>query len=80
MSDSRRMTVLIDGMSCAGCVRRVDSAIGSVGGVARVETNLPGESARIEADGAVPLRDVASALDRAGTRCGPRSRCCRSRT
>jgi Cu+-exporting ATPase len=60
------MTVLIDGMSCAGCVRRVESAIGSVDGVARVEANLPGESARIEADGAVPLRDVASALDRAG--------------
>jgi len=66
MTETRQMTVFLDGMSCAGCVRRAEAAIDAVDGVERVEVNLPGESARIEATSAIPLNEVAAALDKAG--------------
>ena len=41
----------IEGMTCASCVRRVERALGKVGGVSGVEVNLANESARVSGFG-----------------------------
>ena len=59
MDDARarplqRLTLPVDGMTCASCVRHVEQALGAVPGVTRANVNLASEAATVEADGALP--------------------------
>ena len=58
----------IDGLSCAGCVRRAESALEAVGGVARADVNLATRTGRVtfEPGAGQDARDVAGALGAAG--------------
>jgi len=66
MAETRHIRILLDGLTCAGCVRRAEAALSALDGVTRAEVNLADGSARIEAADPVALRDIAAALDRAG--------------
>lgn len=59
------VTFSIEGMSCAGCVRRVEAALAAVPGVDQVAVNLANETARIALEAATPA-DVMAAADQAG--------------
>lgn len=52
----------IEGMTCAGCVARVERALAAVPGVETATVNLASEVATVELNGAT-LDDVTSALD-----------------
>ncbi|MET4101493.1 Cu+-exporting ATPase [Roseovarius sp. MBR-78] len=66
MSHTQQIKISLDGLSCASCVRRAETAIAALDGVTRAEVNLAGESALIETDGSTALKDIAKALDSAG--------------
>jgi Cu+-exporting ATPase len=66
LADTQDVTIHIDGMSCAGCVRRAEAALSAVEGVTAVSVNLAGESAQLALADSADLRDAAAALDRAG--------------
>ena len=59
------MDLVIEGMTCASCVRRVENALTKVPGVKRASVNLATETAEVELDQAVDtdllLRAVSSA-------------------
>lgn len=60
-----RITIPIRGMSCGGCVRKVEHALGDLAGV-KVETVSVG-SATVEYDPEVTNRDaIAAAIERIG--------------
>jgi len=57
----------IDGMSCATCVARLESALRAVPGVMRADVNLASESANVELiSGAASARDLLAAVTAAG--------------
>ena len=57
----------IDGMSCASCVARLESALQAVPGVARASVNLASESALVElVSGAATAQDLLRAVEAAG--------------
>ncbi|MGF1470217.1 MAG: heavy metal translocating P-type ATPase [Rubrobacteraceae bacterium] len=57
----------ITGMSCAGCVGRVEKALGGVPGVLGVNVNLTAEKASVEyLPGAVDARNLERAVEDAG--------------
>ncbi|MEM8514082.1 Cu+-exporting ATPase [Massilia sp. MP_M2] len=58
------VTLLIDGMTCASCVARVEKALAHVPGVTRASVNLATEKARI--DGAAPAAALMAAVEAAG--------------
>ena len=58
------VTLLIDGMTCASCVARVEKALASVPGVTGASVNLATEKARI--DGAASATVLAAAVGAAG--------------
>ncbi len=62
MNDSRKrtLTIPVGGMTCAGCVARVERAIAAVHGVARAQVNLATEAARVELSDTATTRDVAT--------------------
>ncbi len=66
MTGTRQIRIFLDGLTCAGCVRRAEAAVSAVEGVTRADVNLADASARIDTSGSVPLRNIAAALDRAG--------------
>ena len=55
----------VSGMTCAGCVRRVERALAAVPGVLGVEVNLATETARVQTAGA-DRAALTAALRRAG--------------
>ena len=65
------MTLQVEGMTCAGCVARVEDALNRVPGVSKVSVNLATEKAVVEL---VPQQaapsDLARALDQAGYAAG----------
>ncbi|MEK6607169.1 MAG: cation-translocating P-type ATPase, partial [Myxococcota bacterium] len=61
---ARRVTFEVEGMTCASCVGRVESAIRGVAGVRAVSVNLATKTARVEFDG--PAEAVKEAVARAG--------------
>lgn len=65
MTQSLPLTIRIDGMSCAGCVGRVEQALNAVTGVRNARVNLATESGLVEGDGLV-VDDLVAALDAAG--------------
>ncbi|MEC4590689.1 heavy metal translocating P-type ATPase [Nitrospirillum amazonense] len=56
----------IAGMTCAGCVRRVEKAIAAVQGVAAATVNLAAERAHVELAEGGRLPDVVEAIAKAG--------------
>ncbi|MDD2857450.1 MAG: heavy metal-associated domain-containing protein [Candidatus Nanopelagicales bacterium] len=59
-------TYVIDGMTCANCVRHVTEAIAAVDGVTAVEVDLDSAVARVEGTAQDAL--VVAAVDAAGYR------------
>ena len=47
-ADLQEATLPVKGMTCASCVRRVERAIGKVGGVDSVSVNLATEKATVQ--------------------------------
>ncbi|WP_459568938.1 heavy metal translocating P-type ATPase [Cupriavidus sp. 8B] len=56
----------IGGMTCASCVRRVETALGKVPGVRQVAVNLATEEATLQADSGAVLPAAAEAVKAAG--------------
>lgn len=61
-----RVTLLIDGMTCASCATRVQRALEQVPGVSEVQVNLAADSVRLALQQPGQLSQVISALDTAG--------------
>lgn len=59
-----KQTFSVYGMSCANCVRSVERAIGSVGGVRSVSVNLPLKTALVDYD--CDKKDIFEAVEKAG--------------
>jgi len=60
----------IVGMTCAGCVRRVERALEAVPGVERVSVNLASETATVMAPPALSPARLAQAVEAAGYKVG----------
>jgi len=56
----------IQGMNCAGCVGRVESALAKVDGVNTVSVNLATERAEIHARGDIDKMALVEAVEKAG--------------
>ncbi len=65
-SPDAMLSVPIEGMTCASCVRRVERAIAAVPGVASATVNLATERAEIRFDGTPDLPAVLGAVSQAG--------------
>ncbi len=61
----KNVTLRIEGMTCASCVRHVEKALKSVEGVTNAEVNLATEEARIEV-GRDAVADLIASVDSAG--------------
>src|SRR5690554_1386690 len=61
----KNITLKIEGMTCASCVRHVEKALKSVEGVTNAEVNLATEEARIEV-GRDAVSDLIASVDSAG--------------
>uniref|UniRef100_UPI003569D2A2 heavy metal translocating P-type ATPase n=1 Tax=Rhodosalinus sp. TaxID=2047741 RepID=UPI003569D2A2 len=66
MSDAHRITFALEGLNCAGCVRRAAAALEAVEGVAEVNVNLAAETATVTLDSPARGAEAAAALERAG--------------
>jgi len=61
------LTLRIDGLHCANCVRAVERALLALPGVARADVDLPSGLARIvPRNGRVPLESLIAAVEQAG--------------
>lgn len=60
------VTLRIQGMTCASCVRRVERALSKVEGVDAATVNFASETARVNLGGAVPLERLTAAVEKAG--------------
>ena len=66
------LTLLIDGMTCASCVRRVEKALTKVEGVSSANVNLATEKATVAFDPAVAsVADLTHAVEAAGYKAEP---------
>jgi Cu+-exporting ATPase len=66
-AQTREVSLPIEGMTCASCVRRVERAIQKVPGVAQVSVNLASERATVSLDPAqVSLEALRQAVEKAG--------------
>src|SRR5690348_9188247 len=63
---AERTELAITGMTCASCVRTVETALGSVPGVAGADVNLANERASVRLAGPVAMPDLVKAVERAG--------------
>ena len=61
----RTATMVIEGMTCGGCVASVESAIGRVPGVKRVKADLQAKEAVVEGETLDRAR-IAAAVEDAG--------------
>jgi Au+-exporting ATPase len=60
------ITLPIEGMTCASCVSRVETALSKVAGVGKVSVNLATESATIQQVDEVEMRSLVQAIEKAG--------------
>ena len=58
--------LLVEGMTCASCVARVEKALRKVPGVSSATVNLATEKATIQALSAVPVSALKAAIEKAG--------------
>uniref|UniRef100_UPI0025EDF847 heavy-metal-associated domain-containing protein n=1 Tax=Oceanithermus sp. TaxID=2268145 RepID=UPI0025EDF847 len=63
---NEKLTIGIDGMTCASCVRRVEQALQGLPGVVRASVNLATEKATVEMEAKTPLAAVLEAVRAAG--------------
>ncbi len=63
---NEKLTIGIDGMTCASCVRRVEQALQALPGVVRASVNLATEKATVEMEVKTPLAAVLEAVRAAG--------------
>ena len=66
----RRLTLPIEGMTCASCVHTVEKAVAGVPGVERVSVNLSTEQATVSFSSEVSLTTIEDAVQAAGYRVG----------
>jgi Cu+-exporting ATPase len=59
-------TLLVEGMTCASCVARVEKALRKVPGVSGAAVNLATEKATIQALSTVPVSALKAAIEKAG--------------
>mgnify|MGYP002623647968 FL=1 len=64
--EKNRVTLSVEGMSCASCVGRVDRALSGVEGIGDVSVNLAAETASLSVDAPARLEAAASVLDDLG--------------
>ncbi len=68
---SGEMTLPVEGMTCASCVRRIEKALGKVEGVSSANVNLATEKAHVTFDPAkTGLEQFRVAVERAGYKVG----------
>jgi len=65
-STSVMLTLPIEGMTCASCVKRVERAIGKIDKVTGVSVNLATEQATVNASPEVSVGDIIDAVRRVG--------------
>ncbi|HUW38278.1 MAG TPA: heavy metal translocating P-type ATPase [Rhodocyclaceae bacterium] len=63
---SYRLSVAIEGMTCASCVARVEKMLGQIPGVSRASVNLATESATIESNAELDVASVQRSVEKAG--------------
>ncbi|MBA4208212.1 MAG: copper-translocating P-type ATPase [Parvibaculum sp.] len=63
---SEKISLPIEGMSCASCVGRVEKALGAVAGVTHASVNLATERAEIDTAPGVDRRALVAAVENAG--------------
>lgn len=63
---TRRTELLVEGMTCASCVARVEKALRKVPGVLAAAVNLATEKATVDALPGVSFATLAAAIDKAG--------------
>lgn len=61
-----KMSLKIEGMSCASCVARVEKALSAVPGVLNASVNLATEKASIETEVGVSVDSLIAAVEKAG--------------
>ncbi|MGP7733773.1 heavy metal translocating P-type ATPase [Oceanimonas smirnovii] len=66
---SAELRLLIEGMSCASCVSRVEKALGGVPGVRSVSVNLAANRAELVLDKGTAAGELAAAVNKAGYQC-----------
>jgi Cu2+-exporting ATPase len=65
--------LIVPGMHCAGCMAKVERALGAVPGVVSARVNLTAKQVRAEHGGQVEPADLIAALDAVGFASQPRS-------
>src|SRR5688572_5190281 len=60
------VTLDIEGMTCASCVRRVERALGKVDGVETASVNFASETARVTLGRDIPTEQLIAAVEKAG--------------
>lgn len=63
---THRLSVGIEGMTCASCVARVEKAIHAIPGVTEASVNLGTETATVTADTGVDISTLQQAVEKAG--------------
>lgn len=66
MADSKKITLSVEGMTCASCVGRVDRTLSDVAGVQDVSINLAAESATFTVDHPENVKAAADAMAELG--------------
>ena len=73
VGETRRLSLAIEGMTCASCTARVEKALERVPGVDRATVNLADESASVETGpDTVTVEDLLHAVEKAGYRASVR--------
>ncbi|MEV8465989.1 heavy metal translocating P-type ATPase [Fluviibacterium sp. DFM31] len=65
-------TFPVTGLTCAGCVRRAETAMAAIDGVSRAEINFATRTAQVDTGRADAATDLLAALDTAGYPARPR--------
>jgi len=67
IKETRKVTIPIEGMTCAACVRAVERALKKLPGIVEAQVNLATEKAAIEYDGSlIRLSEIKQTINNAG--------------
>ncbi len=61
-----RLTLGVEGMTCASCVSRVEKIISKVPGVRQAQVNLATQKATVDYEGAAPVQEIIQAVKKGG--------------